>query len=129
MEKNFSDLAAFFKEQGITQEEIAEQPGVSQQYVSGLLSGKKAFGKKQAKRFCELWKISPSWLLTGEGPMIVGDNSQAIQENNGTAIHTQYSTDASLMAALREAQAQNTKSQEQIDRLLGIIEGFQNSQK
>ena len=129
MENNFTDLAAFFKEKGITQEVIAEQLGVSQQYVSGLLSGKKAFGKKQAQRFFELWKISPSWLLTGEGPMIVGENVQAIRENNGTAIHTQYSPDAGLVAALREAQAQNAKSQEQIDLLLGIIEGFQNSQK
>lgn len=132
MEKNFQELAAFFREQGITQEEIAAKLGVSQQYVSGLLSGKKPFGKKQAKRFFELWQISPSWLLTGDGPMISSKNSQVIGENNGTAINgdgAKVTTDKDLVAALREAQAQNTKSQEHIDRLLAIIEGFQNSQK
>ena len=32
-----------------------------------------------------------------------------------------------LLAALKEAQAQNAKSQEQIDRLLGIIEKLQSN--
>lgn len=63
-------LADYFREQGITQDAIAQRLGVSQQYVSGLLSGKKSFGKKQAQRFSEIWGIQPSWLLTGEGEML-----------------------------------------------------------
>ena len=79
-------LSSFFKAQGITQEVIASQLGVSQQYVSGLLSGKKPFGKKQAQRFAELWGISPSWLLTGEGEMLhCSDNSRTIVNNTGIA--------------------------------------------
>lgn len=64
------ELSDFFKSQGITQEAIAEKLGVTQQYVSKLLSGKTAFGKKQAQRFYELWGIQPSWLLTGNGDML-----------------------------------------------------------
>ena len=63
------DLTAYFREMGVSQGDIAERLGVSQAYVSGLLSGKKAFGKKQAQRFHELFGISPNWLLTGIGPM------------------------------------------------------------
>ena len=66
-------LSAFFRENNITQEIIAERLGVSQSYVSGLLTDKKKFGKKQAHRFYELWGISPSWLLTGEGEMLKGE--------------------------------------------------------
>ena len=51
------ELSAYFKSLGITQENIAERLGVSQQYVSALLSGKTAFGKKQALRFQEIWGI------------------------------------------------------------------------
>ena len=81
-------LAGFFKAQGVTQEAIAAQLGVTQQYISGLLSGKKPFGKKQAQRFAELWGISPSWLLTGEGEMMSSTgNTQVIENNNGTAIN------------------------------------------
>lgn len=66
-------LTEFFKENGITQEDIAARIGVSQSYVSALLTGKKAFGKKQAQRFCDIWGLSPSWLLTGQGSMLVGE--------------------------------------------------------
>lgn len=67
-------LTAYFKSLGITQEDIAERLGVSQQYVSRLLSGNAEFGKKQAQRFYQLWKIQPSWLLTGQGEMIATSN-------------------------------------------------------
>ena len=69
MERISGQLIDYFKSQGITQEAIADRLGVSQQYVSKLLSGKTAFGKKQAQRFNEIWGIQPSWLLTGEGDM------------------------------------------------------------
>lgn len=69
MERISEQLIDFFKSQGITQEAIADRLGVSQQYISKLLSGKAAFGKKQAQRFNEIWGIQPSWLLTGEGDM------------------------------------------------------------
>lgn len=72
MQKIAKKLAAYFKTMGVTQEEIATQLGVTQQYVSGLLSGKKGFGKKQAQRFSAIWGISPSWLLTGDGEMLIG---------------------------------------------------------
>ena len=72
MESIGQALSQYFKGLGITQEMIAERLGVSQQYVSKLLSGKTAFGKKQAQRFSEIWNIQPSWLLTGEGPMLAG---------------------------------------------------------
>jgi transcriptional regulator with XRE-family HTH domain len=65
-----AELAEYFKSIGITQEDIANRLGVSQQYVSALLSGKSAFGKKQAQRFQEIWGIQSSWLLTGEGDML-----------------------------------------------------------
>lgn len=72
------ELTQFFKDRGITQEDIAQKLGVSQAYVSTLLSGKTKFGKKQANRFNELWGLSASWLLTGEGEMMAGDGSDEV---------------------------------------------------
>lgn len=72
MEENkIEELKAHFRKLGITQEQIAEKLGVTQAYVGMLLNGKKPFGKKQATRFGELFGISPSWLLTHEGNMLV----------------------------------------------------------
>lgn len=69
-EKNFSALAEYFKSKGVTQSAIAEKLGVSKAYVNSLMTGKKAFGKAQAAKWSEMFGISASWLLTGEGDMI-----------------------------------------------------------
>lgn len=130
--KEISDaLTEFFKAQGITQDAIAERLGVSQQYVSKLLSGKTAFGKKQAQRFGELFGIQPTWLLTGEGAMLAAPasgNTQVIGKNNGTAINGGGSVQAPAgadaqfreYAMRKDAQVDELLSQN--GRLIRIIE-------
>ena len=83
-EKNFSALAEYFKSKGVTQSAIAENLGVSKAYVNSLMTGKKAFGKAQAAKWGDLYGISPSWLLTGEGEMLKADTpiAQTSPENS-----------------------------------------------
>nr|WP_314758846.1 helix-turn-helix domain-containing protein [uncultured Porphyromonas sp.] len=69
-EEKLSSLVKFLRDTGHTQASIAAQLGVSQPYVNALLTGRKAFGKSQAKKWGDLYGISPSWLLTGEGTMV-----------------------------------------------------------
>lgn len=69
-EEKLSALGKFLRDTGHTQSAIAAQLGVSQPYVNALLTGRKAFGKSQAKKWGDLYGLSPSWLLTGEGDMI-----------------------------------------------------------
>ena len=71
-EEKLSALVKFLRDTGHTQASIAAQLGVSQPYVNALLTGRKAFGKSQAKKWGDLYGISPSWLLTGEGTMVKG---------------------------------------------------------
>lgn len=68
--EKLSALGKFLRDTGHTQSSIAAQLGVSQPYVNALLTGRKAFGKSQAKKWGDLYGLSPSWLLTGEGDMI-----------------------------------------------------------
>ena len=73
-EKEFLErLKGFFKEKGLTQEQIASMLGVTQPYVNSLFTGKREFGKQQAKKFEELFGISEAWLLTGQGDMLTED--------------------------------------------------------
>ena len=67
MKDKQESLKSFFKERGLTQEKVADMLGVSQAYINALLTGSKQFGKKQAKRFEELFGLSETWLLTGQG--------------------------------------------------------------
>ena len=126
MEKIDEKLGAFFKEKGITQEEIAAQLGVSQSYVNALLKGKKAFGKKQAQKWSKLFGLSVNWLLTRDGDIT---NSGIVQNNqNGDNIQghsvTVNKTEKDYLEIIKRQSEQLSKSQEQIDRLLSIIENF-----
>lgn len=69
-EEKLLALSQFLAERGLTQEEVASALGVSQPYVNALLKGKKGFGKEQAKKWSDLFGLSASWLLTGEGDML-----------------------------------------------------------
>lgn len=82
MKKIGDALKTYFKEQGITQKQIAEELDVSPSYVNSLLKGDKEFGKKQANFFGKKFGISPYWLLSGEGEMLI---SQYIAKQNATA--------------------------------------------
>lgn len=124
MEKIGEKLRAYFEEKGITQEELAAQLGVSQPYVNALLNDKKSFGKKQAQKWNELFGLSVNWLLTGLGDMHSGS---VIQNNqNGDNIHghsvTVNKTEKDYIEIIKTQAEQLSKSQEQIDRLLSIIE-------
>ena len=91
-DKFFSTLKNHFKKEHLTQEDIAERLGVTQVYVSGLLNGKRAFGKKQAAKWQDLFGISAVWLLTGEGDMMASKGDTA------TLIGTVLPADADLAA-------------------------------
>lgn len=119
-------LKEFFKKKGLTQMKIAEITGTNQSYIAALLNGSKQFGKKQSKKWSELFGLSPNWLLTGEGDMF---NPSIVQNNqNGDNIHGQSvkiegKTDIDkLLDALKECHELLRKKDEQIDRLLTLLE-------
>lgn len=104
MERNYNHLiylASFFKENKKKQEDIAKDLSVTQQYVSSILSGKKSVGKKVAAKLSELYGLSFSWLLTGEGEMLAqhttnqrneGNNNNNVVGNNNNVGNTYNNT-------------------------------------
>lgn len=112
-------LTMFRRLNKLTQDDLGSYLGVTRSFVSQIENGRVDLPYGLRRRILENdrgWDVSP---LVAEGS-VVGDGNTV---NNG---HDQnVSADAGLVAALREAQAQNAKSQEHIDRLLAIIEGFQ----
>lgn len=116
-------LTAFRRLNKLTQDDLGSFLGVSKSFVSQIENGRVDLPYGLRARLLENdrgWDVSP---LVAEAS-VFGDGNTV---NNG---HDQnVLADAGLVAALRDAQAQNAKSQEHIDRLLAIIEGFQNSQK
>ena len=103
-----------------TFKEFAAKIDVSAQTFYDIKQGKHGISKKLAEQINKCFpEIPVAWLLTGEGDIIVGDRN--ITGDNNT---TSNSDDVLLKAieAIAEQQKITAKSQEQIDRLLGIIE-------
>jgi transcriptional regulator with XRE-family HTH domain len=73
-------LKRYFDENGITQQQVASSLGVSLQYINQILNGKKSLGKKNAERLANLYGLSKSFLLTGDGPITTTDYSASIPE-------------------------------------------------
>lgn len=128
-------LKEHFDSVGITQKEIAELIGVSSQYINAVFNDRKTLGKKNAEKLANLFGLSISFLLTGEGEMLASPSQQVIGDhNNATANNVSgdgnhvgnISTDNQIISkALDEIAAQRRlteKAHEQIDRLLNIIE-------
>lgn len=76
MELVHEKLRSYFKEIGMSQVEIAEKLGVSKTTVNNLLTGYSKFGNAQAEKWSELFGISKSFLLTGEGSITEEENSK-----------------------------------------------------
>lgn len=69
-------LREYFREQRLSQNEIADKLGVSSAFVSGVLTGKFPIGKKTAQRFTDAYGISTVWLLSkGEVGSMFGEST------------------------------------------------------
>lgn len=64
IEKFTQDLKFFFKKQGIKQNELAKQLGVSHPVVSNIVNGRDRLGTQSAIKWGALTGIDPLWLMT-----------------------------------------------------------------
>ena len=70
-------LKIFFKEKGLTQVQIAERVGTTQQVVQKLLNGR-PFGKRTAATWSKEFGLNPAWLITNQGEMMLEDMNAKI---------------------------------------------------
>lgn len=128
MNSNFlEDLRVFFAQKGITKADIARELGYKHSYVCNIINGKKNIGRNTAAKLSEAYGIDVSWLITcgdaGISPVtndsrkVEGDNN-----NNFTLGDNSPVTSTSSDSGLKEIVM---KYQEQIDRLITIIENMQ----
>ena len=78
-------LKDFFEKKGLSQLEIAAKLDVSPPYINAILNGKKPLGKKNAERLANLYGLSKSFLLTGEGSIIQNGEVDTTHETEKAA--------------------------------------------
>ena len=119
-------LTAYLKYKGINKSEFGRIIGVSNAYISSI---RKSIQPDKAEKIVSSFPdLNIAWLMTGEGEMLKnsttqtssGDNSPNIS-GNGNHVNNAATIDKALNE-IAEQRRLVSKSQEQIDRLLGIIE-------
>lgn len=128
MKSKTDELKDFFKKSGITQEEIAKRLHVSRPVVSSLINGK-PFGKRTAMAWSEAFGLSPMWLMTGEGDMLIS-GSTSDSHAKIDAHHVQIGdkntmvqmTESERLIALIERRDEEIKQRnKQIDDLIELL--------
>lgn len=104
------------KKRGYTIKRIAKELNTSQQNLSAKLNADD-ISSGLIEQICEIIGVRMSDLYSD------GDIISAI--NNSTAIKGNQSCDPRLLDIIQARDKQNEKSQEQIDRLIAIIEKMQ----
>ena len=125
----------FIRHKGIKMKTFEEKCGLSTGYVTSMRSG---YGPEKLRNVLNAFpELNREWLLYGEGEMLnkgIADpgNTSIVnnQVGNGNRFENSHTVERFLdeLAAQREltkeAQQQLTKSQEQMDRLITIIENL-----
>lgn len=116
-------LMAFIKNLGISRSEFERNCSLSNGYVNNIREG---MGAEKLESVLRTYpQLNRVWLLSGEGEML---NPSVVQNNqNGDNIQghsvTVHKTEADYIAIIKMQAEQLSKSQEQIDRLLTLLEG------
>ncbi len=117
-------IYSFIEYKDITVKKFEELCGLSNGYISSM---RKGFGSNKLNNVLTMFpELNREWLLYGEGEML---NPKVIQNNqNGDNIQghsvTVNKTEKDYLEIIKRQSEQLSKSQEQIDRLLSIIENF-----
>jgi transcriptional regulator with XRE-family HTH domain len=134
METTVKDrLKIYLSYKGIRQSKFSEAVGLSKAFVNNIVNSiQPSTLDRIAKQFPDL---SKSWLLTGEGEMLnTSSVSQRVENSNHVSLYgdaNSYSEEninkfleelASQRKALEKSQEQLSVAQEQINRLITLLE-------
>ena len=107
-----------------SQADFASKIGVARSQFSEILSGKRKITEKLVNKIHDLYpNLNKEWLTTGEGEMLIGviQNNENGDNINGHSV-TINKQEGDYLDIIKSLTAQLTKSQEQMDRLITIIE-------
>lgn len=121
-----------FQELAENERDLSERLGYTKSSFSQIVNGKVPLSEKFVGKLCSLDEnLNSVWILTGEGDMFrdgcmngenTGDGNNIVGDNNNW---NNVNTDEALSRALNEIGEQRklvAKAQEQIDRLITLLE-------
>ena len=108
-----------------SQKEVAEAIGIKNSYMSDVLNGRYPLSENVSELFRDNFGINPDFLLEGKGAIWIDGSVTQLGDNNISGDNNQVGNPSILDKAIDEIAAQRklvAKAQEQIDRLIGLLE-------
>lgn len=135
-----AEIKHWMKQNRISAVDMSKLVGVSDAYIRMLVSGRKPFGKKQAKKFEQLFGFDEIFLLTGKGslfPKTENTTVDTINTENEDVSTAQQLNNLNDAQELKEIIAEQRrliqvltnhieKSEKQFDRLISLFEKITN---
>ncbi|MBR4678267.1 MAG: helix-turn-helix transcriptional regulator [Bacteroidales bacterium] len=121
MNERFISIVNYILDKKIefSQNDIAKKLGISSGYMSELMQSKKAISKQIVSKLEKVYpQFDINWLKIKEGEML----KTSVIQNNVNGDNTINITQENYMEIIREKDKQLQKSQEQIDRLISLLE-------
>lgn len=136
MAKIDEKIREYIVQNGISITDMAKKANVSQAYMSQIVNGKKLFGKKQAKKFQNLFGFDETFLLTGRGslfPNTEKSKDSTIEKENEDLSIVQQLNNLNDTQELKEIIAEQKqliqtlanhleKTEKQLDRCISLFE-------
>ena len=82
MAKIGKELRKYFESQGFKQTEVEQRLGVKPPYITKIFSDEREIGKNQIEKWITQFGFNKVWLLTGEGEMLVNNETLPEQTHN-----------------------------------------------
>ena len=112
------------EKKGITMYSLSQETGISQSTFSRLIAGKGEMSRKNLKTLADYFQVNLDWLVTGEGeklPSVVQHN-QAGDNINGHSVTVNKTETEKFLEVINSCHKMLREKDEQINRLLNIIE-------
>ena len=125
------NLIQYMNYKHLNDNEVTSQCGLAIGVIGKAKAGRNDIGKKTIEKILATYPdLSRTWLLTGEGSMLLGDvsgNNNAIGHGASVTHSDCCNIVDKFLGELAEQRKLVSESQRQVDRLLSIIEKMTNN--
>ena len=120
------NLIQYMNYKKLNDNEVTSQCGLAVGVIGKAKAGRNDIGKKSIDKILATYPdLNRSWLLTGEGSMLIGDisgDSNAIGHGASVSNSNDSKIVEKLIDEISEQRKLVSESQRQVDRLLSIVE-------
>lgn len=124
MENNFlaSGLQAFIKQNRLKQKDIADYLGVSPPFITQIIQGTRCLPEDKVALLLSNNKWDTSMLIPSQSVGDISNSNVSGVNVSGNDIHINPNAYDTLLEIVRSNQKTTEKFQEQMDRLISVIE-------